>query len=102
MPLARKRLAWKGILNRRQQFGNFLCRMEVACSLLQKIGAGIPEVVQCRVIDLQEMQRFVFKNPHGQRVVGKQEERIRLALPERLYHKITGVANGSLLERASH
>ena len=76
--------------------------MQVGGGHLQKFHPVIPVVAKSRVIHLQNLQRLALEDPHGQRIVREQEERIGFALPERLHHEVAGVAKGSLLQSARH
>ena len=69
---------------------------------LQEFHPVIPVVAKRRVIHLKNLQRLALKNPHGQRIVREQKERIGFALAERLHHEVAGVAKGSLLQSARH
>ena len=71
--------------------------MQFAGGHLQKVHPVIPVVAKSRVIHLQNLHRLTLDNPHRQRIVGKQEQRIGFALAERMHHEAAGVAKGPVL-----
>ena len=100
VPLAGELLPRIGVLKGRQQFWSFLGGMEIAGAHLQEVHSVIPVLAKRRFIDLENLQGLPFEDPHGQRIVRKEKERIGFALAERMHHEVAGVAKDSLLQGA--
>ncbi len=73
MPLSGRFLANRAIVKHLEQPGNFLGRMKVTCAHPQEFDPCVPIVVNGGIIDLEKLQAFLFKHPHGKRVMCEEE-----------------------------